>query len=193
VVANPILTTPGTPAPLTLTSTDADGNPRTYRIVSQPQHGSVALAGNVATYFPEPGFTGPDLFTYAAHDGFSDSNLGTVSVTIGSPAVFTNRDGDGDGLSDLIEYALGLTPDFPSVTTATVPTFQTVSGQRYLALSVPRAFAPSDVATRIEVSSDMHTWLPATITTNTPWLLEARDPLPASVSTSRFIRLKVTR
>lgn len=193
VVTNPTLTTPGTPAPLTLTSTDADGNPRTYRIVSQPQHGSVALAGAVATYFPDPDFTGPDRFTFAANDGFTDSNLGTVSVNVGSPAVFANRDRDDDGLTDLIEYALGLSPDFPTVTTATVPTYQTVSGQRYLALSVPRAFAPSDVATGIEVSSDMHTWLPATITTNTQWLLEARDPLPASVSTNRFIRLKVTR
>jgi hypothetical protein len=49
------------------------------------------------------------------------------------------------------------------------------------------------VATGIEVSSDLINWTPATITTNTPWLLEARDPVPANVSASRFIRLKVTR
>ncbi|MCF7676442.1 MAG: hypothetical protein K9M97_13925, partial [Akkermansiaceae bacterium] len=144
VVPNPTLTTPaGTPGALTLTSTDADAdaNPRTYRIVSQPQHGSVALAGAVATYFPEQGYTGPDLFTFAAFDDFTDSNLGTVSVNVGDPAVFANRDSDGDGIVDLIEYALGLSPDFPSLTPATSATFQTVAGQSYLTLSVPRALA----------------------------------------------------
>ncbi|MCU0780046.1 MAG: Ig-like domain-containing protein, partial [Akkermansiaceae bacterium] len=133
VVPSPTLTAaPDTSTALTLTSTDADNNPRTYRIVSQPQHGSVALAGAVATYFPEYGYTGPDWFTFAANDGFTDSNLGTVSVDVGSPAVFATRDSDGDGLSDLVEYALGLSPDFPSLTTATMPTYQTVSGRRYL-------------------------------------------------------------
>ena len=194
VVSHPILTTAqDTPASTTLASTDADNNPRTYRIVSQPQHGSVALAGNLATYFPEQGYTGPDHFTFAAFDGFTDSNLGTVSVNVGNPATFATDDADGDGLSDLIEYALGLSPGFPSVTTATMPLFSAIGGQEYLTLSVPRALAPSDVSLGIEVSSDMSTWQPATITGNTPWLLEARDPLPVSSSTNRFIRLKATR
>jgi hypothetical protein len=194
VVPSPTLTTAAdTQAALTLTSTDADGNPRTYRIVGQPQHGAVALAGNLATYFPEPGYTGPDHFTYAASDGFTDSNLGTVSVNVGNPAAFANRDSDGDGLSDLIEYALGLSPDFPSVATATAPVFQDVGGQPHLALSVPRALAPNDVVLGIEVSSDMLTWLPATVTANTPWLFAARDPLPAGASPRRFIRLNATR
>lgn len=194
VVPSPTLTTAAdTEGSLTLTSTDADGNPRTYRIVSQPQHGAVALAGNLATYFPEQGYTSPDHFTYAAFDGFTDSYLGTVSVNVGNPAAFAVTDRDGDGLSDLIEYALGLSPDFPSVTTATVPIFQDVGGRPHLALSVPRALAPNNVVRGIEVSSDMWTWLPATITANTPWLFAARDPLPASASPRRFIRLKATR
>jgi Bacterial Ig domain len=194
VVANVTLTTAkDTPGGRTLTATDAENNPRTYRIVSQPQHGSVSLSGNAATYFPENGYTGPDHFTYAASDGLVESNLGTVSVNVGSPAVFANRDSDGDGLSDLVEYALGLSPDFPSVSTVNTPIFTIVDGQSHLSLSVSRALAPSDVALGIEVSSDMITWLPATVTSNTPWLLEAHDPLRAADSSSRFIRLKATR
>jgi hypothetical protein len=182
-----------TSAPLTLTATDADNHPRTFRIVSQPQHGAVALAGAVATYFPEPGFSGPDLFTYAASDGFTDSNLGTVSVNVGDPATFATADSDGDGFSDLIEYALGLSPGAPSLTTACTPAFTSIGGQDYLTLSVPRALAPGDVTLGIEVSADLSNWQPATVTANTPWLFEARDPQPASGSGQRFIRLNATR
>ena len=41
----------------------------------------MSLNGNIATYYPAPGFVGSDSFTYAAWDGFTDSNLGTVSLT----------------------------------------------------------------------------------------------------------------
>ena len=46
-------------------------------------HGAVSLVGNTATYIPDAGFAGPDSFTFAAFDGFADSNLGVVSVTVG--------------------------------------------------------------------------------------------------------------
>ena len=72
----------------------AIGSVSTYRIVDQPSHGTVALAGNVATYFPQLGYSGSDSFTYAATEatGFVESNLGTVSVTVGStiPAQLLN-------------------------------------------------------------------------------------------------------
>ena len=64
--------------------------------------------GNVATYFPETDFTGPDSFTFAAFDGFADSNLGIVSVNVGNPAITDTLDRDGDQFPDLVEYALGL-------------------------------------------------------------------------------------
>lgn len=71
---------------VTLSATDADRNPLTYRIVSQPANGTVGLQGGIATYFPFAGFTGVDSFTYAAWDGSTDSNLATVAVTVRSSA-----------------------------------------------------------------------------------------------------------
>jgi hypothetical protein len=72
----------------------ATGSVSTFRIVQQPTHGTVALVGNVATYFAQPGYSGSDSFTYAATEstGFVESNLGTVSITIGSvmPAQLLN-------------------------------------------------------------------------------------------------------
>jgi hypothetical protein len=66
-----------------LVATDADGDKLTLRIVTQPDHGTVALADRHATYLPEPGWTGNTRFTFAAWDNSTDSNLGTVRIQVG--------------------------------------------------------------------------------------------------------------
>ena len=71
-----------TPVAVTLTGTDSDGDPLQFRVVSQPGHGTVGWSGTAATYFPEADYVGGDLFTYAAWDGSTDSNLATVSVQV---------------------------------------------------------------------------------------------------------------
>ncbi len=75
-------TTGPNPVGVTLAGTDANGLTLTYRIVSQPVKGRVALNGKVATYYPAAGFKGTDKFTFAAFDGKVDSNLGTITVTV---------------------------------------------------------------------------------------------------------------
>lgn len=80
-----------TSASLSLSASDADGNPLTLRIVNQPLHGAVALTDSLATYIPEPGFAGDEEFTFAASDSKSDSNLGRVQVHVqASLALFRN-------------------------------------------------------------------------------------------------------
>ncbi len=73
----------GVAVAITLGARDPDGDALTLRIVSQPVHGTTGLGGTLATYRPEPGFTGRDTFTFAAWDGSTDSNLATVSVDVG--------------------------------------------------------------------------------------------------------------
>ena len=83
VVINLVTNTTGArPISFTLPATDPNGDALTLRIVSQPAHGAVGLTNNLATYFPDPGFVGTDVFTYAAWDGSTDSNLGTGTVTV---------------------------------------------------------------------------------------------------------------
>ena len=62
------------------------GTGLTLRIISQPANGSVALLNGVATYIPNPGFTGTDTFTFAAFDGSKNSNLGTVTLSVAQGA-----------------------------------------------------------------------------------------------------------
>lgn len=76
--------TTNTPVKITLAATDADNDPLTYRIVSQPHSGLVSIEKNVATYRPIAGFAGPDRFTFAAFDGAIESNLATVTVDRGA-------------------------------------------------------------------------------------------------------------
>lgn len=84
-VTNATMATVNTPVSVLLTATDVNTTQTlTLRIVDQPQHGSVALAGFTVTYYPEPGFAGNDSFTFAAWDGFSESNLGVVTVMRGA-------------------------------------------------------------------------------------------------------------
>jgi hypothetical protein len=92
-VANATIDTAfGSSANLTLSANDSDGNSLTLRVVSQPAHGSVALADRVATYIPEPGFSGDEEFTYAAWDGKSDSNLGRVQAHVRAPGYAIGAD-----------------------------------------------------------------------------------------------------
>ena len=191
-VANGALAVPaGGTASLALTAT---GTGSTARIIRQPNHGSVALSGLVATYFAAPGYVGPDNFAYAASasGGYLDSATpGTVSVTVGT---FSDSQASaGDGIPDLVKYALGLSPDAPSVSGVNAVTIVPASGARYLTMSIARFLPPSDVTLAIEVSGDLQTWLPATVITNTASLIEARDPVPADSATRRFMRVKATR
>ena len=77
-----------TPVDVKLNASDANQNPLTLRIVSQPSHGTVALSGTTATYIPNPGYAGTDSFTFAAWDGMADSNLGTVALNVASEIFF---------------------------------------------------------------------------------------------------------
>ncbi len=87
VVTNKNVATPNdTTLTVNLAGTDANNDPLTYRIVEQPSHGTVGIAGAVATYFPEPGFVGTTTFTFAAWDNKTNSNLGTVTVTSNGPS-----------------------------------------------------------------------------------------------------------
>jgi hypothetical protein len=83
VVASVTTNTPNSAnVAMTLPGTDANGNPLTFRIVSQPARGSVGVTNHLATYYPEPGFVGTERFTFAANDSYSDSNLGTGTVNV---------------------------------------------------------------------------------------------------------------
>jgi VCBS repeat-containing protein len=65
-------------------ATDQDGNPLTYRIISQGTKGTVTINPGTPTftYVPKTNANGVDSFTFVANDGMADSNVATITVTI---------------------------------------------------------------------------------------------------------------
>ena len=71
---------------ITLTGSDVDaGDTLTFGIVTGPDHGTVDLFGEVATYTPDTDYSGPDSFTFRANDGTADSDPATINISVIAP------------------------------------------------------------------------------------------------------------
>jgi hypothetical protein len=97
-------------------------------------------------------------------------------------------DPDADQLANLLEYALGLAPKSPGISPVA-----TIDLNGYLALSVTKNPAASDVAWSAQVTDDFSAWQAAVTTVNTADTFTARDNVLMNATERRFIRLKITR
>jgi len=97
-----------------------------------------------------------------------------------------DADPDGDGNVNLVEYALGTNPRAPDSLAVTFS-----SSGSYLTLSATKNSAATDVLWGAEVSGDLFSWSPATITIDTLEQFQARDIILVSDADKRFIRLKI--
>ena len=62
---------------------DPDGDPLTALLVTGVDHGLLVLAADGSfSYTPTTDSTGTDTFTYVAHDGLTNSNTATVTITV---------------------------------------------------------------------------------------------------------------
>jgi hypothetical protein len=77
---------------VTLNATDSDGDALAYAIVSGPTNGSLSGTLPNLTYTPDSDYEGADSFTYKANDGYADSNIATVSITVTPPNLVFNGD-----------------------------------------------------------------------------------------------------
>lgn len=109
-----------------------------------------------------------------------------VSGVLANPA--------GDGICNLIKYALGLDPRRSSAPSS-LAAF--ANEGNYLTLSVPRSATATDVTFTALVSGDLKTWNsgPAytTVLINTPTLYKVRDNTPLTGAAGRFIRLQLAQ
>ncbi len=121
------------PVEIMLTGSDADGPSNlTYRVETQPTHGSLAGATNVWTYTPVTDYAGPDSFTFSVSDGLTSSAPATVSISVTNyPPVATNQ-----SLSATVGSAVEITltgsdvdgPGALSYTVETQPVYGSLTG-----------------------------------------------------------------
>jgi hypothetical protein len=69
---------------ITLLASDVDGDELTFTVVTQPAHGMLSGTAPALTYTPETDFNGTDSFTFKANDGSLDSNIATVTISVGA-------------------------------------------------------------------------------------------------------------
>jgi len=67
---------------MVLTGFDPDGDPLTFRVVTEPLHGTLTGTAPNLIYAPALHFYGPDQLTFVVNDGTSDSNAGTIGITV---------------------------------------------------------------------------------------------------------------
>lgn len=130
-------------------------------------------------------FTGPDgiVFPLPGLAAWRQANFGTQT---NSGAAADLADPDGDGVPNLVEYALSMDPQSPS--SSGLPALSLADAGTRLSLTFFRA--RSDVDYVVEGSSDLATWTtlalnPGTIGSN----VTVTDP--ASASPRRFLRLRI--
>ena len=94
---------------ITLTGSDADSDPLTFAIASNPSNGILSGSGANRTYTPNADYVGADSFTFITSDGTVNSAAATISLTLlldtdgdGNPDS-TDPDNDGDGIPDDVE------------------------------------------------------------------------------------------
>jgi len=91
-----------TSASITLVGTDPDGDPLSYVVTQQPQHGTLSGTAPNLTYTPDANFNGDDQLKFKVNDGTADSNEAVVDIgvkSIGDPTVLESYTPAGGSLT----------------------------------------------------------------------------------------------
>ena len=81
---------------ITLSATDADGDPLTYTVTAPPSHGSLSGTAPNLTYTPAADYNGTDFFTFEVNDGNGGVSSAVVSINVeAAPLIGTYLIPDG--------------------------------------------------------------------------------------------------
>lgn len=121
----------------------------------------------------------------------------TVFTSSGHPDAAPEADPDFDSLPNLLEYALDTSAGAANASPI-VSELMSEGADKFLCVTLPKNPAATDVVFTVEATSNLNdplSWSSAGIhiLENTGTLLRARDSVPVSATTFRFMRVRVTR
>lgn len=151
--------TEDTPTFFYLKGSDADGEPVTYEVVSQPAHGTVTGEFPLAKYTPEANYNGTDSFTYRALSNGDASAPAAVTLTIaavndaptGASATVTTNEDTPVTIALAGSDVDGTTPTF----IVGLPTSGTLSGTGATRVYTPAANANGTASFKYAVSDGL--------------------------------------
>ncbi len=147
----------------------------------------------------------PEVADYVVPTPYTNWQLAHFTAAeLASPAISGDlADPDGDGIPNLLEYALNLDPR--AARTTGLPTVgQTMlGGQQYLTLTYTQVMGATGITYLPQASGDLSTWnggsgytVAVSTTANADGATQTvvvRDAVPLSGATRRFLRLQVSR
>jgi hypothetical protein len=162
------------PLSIALLGLDPDGDPITFRVISQPSRGQLSGSPPVLTYTPEEGVVGIDEFQYVAFDGTFESEPATIRIQLEDPnpeplvhyeAMTVQEDTPTpvvlhlpNGPASTATYTILQEPDVgtlsgspPNLVYTPPPDFNGSDSFRYLA--IPPVGLPTEVTTRVTVQA----------------------------------------
>jgi len=162
--------------------------------------GSIHAAGNILSF--KCNGAKVRVTVIPAHTGVGSMIKPTTfqvwAHAINTGGLIEGGDLDGDGVSNLMEYALGLDPATADGTATTQAIATKVDGEEYLALTYHRDLAASDVVVVVQRSSDLSLdgWTTEGIETESVAVegrIETRVAKVRMGSERQFLRLVVSR
>ena len=200
------------------TATDPDtGDAFTYSKSSGPAWLSVAANGSLSGT-PSGPDAGSNIFSVLVTDAGGLSSNATLQIHVAAVGTDSNGNGildswettmfgnadpgnnpadeddDHDGLSNLLEFALGTHPLQANASPLTTG-FASVGPNTYLQLTIPKNAGATNLTYTVEVCGDIAggTWsaVPTFVVSDTPAQLIVRDTEPVGGIQRRFLRLKV--
>jgi alpha-L-arabinofuranosidase len=101
-------------------------------------------------------------------------------------------DADGDGLTNLMEYALNSNPLVPNISTL-VHDLESLGDGEHLRLTVPKNSAATNLTYTVETCGALNDWssLDTTVESSSATQLIVRDNFTTATASRRFIRLRV--
>lgn len=202
---------------------DPDSGPQSLSLTSvgTPTHGTASIvSGSMVHYIPTSNYYGEDALTYTITDGAAQAT-GTVNFTVistldawkstqfganaSNPAIAGDTaDADGDGVPNLMEYALSRDPNAASGASPLIVS----TGSNQLRIGFTR-LEPADVTYIVKSSTDLTHW--TTISTfpsnGSAWTgaavvnetgsgsirnVTVMDTAPLTSGSCRYLRLEVT-